>query len=322
MSEKGARGISITFSFEGSFAMRKLLKLVGLAVLVILIALVAAFVYIDTIARKAIEAGASYAMGVDTTLDQADVGLFTGRFAMSGLNIANPQGFTTPHFLRLGSGGVAVSLGSLRSDVVELTELQLQSIDMNLQKTAGQANYQVILNNLKRFESTEPTQKQQEQGGGKKFVIKEVLIKDVMVHVDLLPEGGKLTQVNVPIDQIRLSNVGSDSNNAVLISDLSGVLVKAIIAAAIQKAGKELPGEVLGELQSGLSQLQDLGEMGIQAVSEFGGKVQEIGGKAVEQVGKGLGGAVEEVGGQVDEALKGLGDLLGGDKKKEEEEGQ
>jgi hypothetical protein len=289
--------------------MKKLFRLLGFALLVLLIVAVAVFVYMDSIARRAIEVGETYALGVSATLDQADIGVFSGEFAMSGLKVSNPDGFSSPHFMRLDEGKVAVSLGSLRSDSVELTELQITGIDMNLEKAGGRANYDVILSHLKRFESNEPAaeQKQAEPGSEKKFMIRQIAIRNVMVHVDLMPVGGSVTKLNVPIDEVRLTNVGSDPDNAVKMSDLSGVLVKAIITAAINKAGKELPGEILGDLQGGLAQLQGMGDMGLNVIGDVTQGVQE-----------GVGNAVEGIGDGVDKAFKGFGNLLGGDQKDKE----
>ena len=51
----------------------------------------------------------------------------------------------------------------------------------------------IILNNLKRFESGEqPADEAEEEREGKQFVIEKVSISDVRVEVELLPVGGDL----------------------------------------------------------------------------------------------------------------------------------
>jgi hypothetical protein len=275
------------------------------------------FFYIDRIAKLGVEGGATYALGVPTTLSSADVGVFSGEFAMSGLNVANPGGFQSPHFLRLGDGGVAVGLGSLMKETVRLPHLTLAELDVNLERRGGKSNYKTIMDNLKRLESGDKPADR--SGGEKRFIVNEVDIRNVTINVDLLPAGGDLTRVTFPIEQIRLTDVGSDTDKGVLLAELSGVLIKAIIAAAAQKGGEIIPADVLGDLQSQLAQLQSLGDMGIGLLAGAEGQLQEITGQFGE-VGKELEKAVGElegVGEKAGEALKGIGELLGGDKEKD-----
>ena len=65
--------------------MKLLLRLVGLVVALVVLALVAAFVYLDVAAKAAIERGGTNALGVETTVDTADVKVLAGRFEMRGL---------------------------------------------------------------------------------------------------------------------------------------------------------------------------------------------------------------------------------------------
>ena len=54
--------------------------------------------------------------------------------------------------------------------------------------------------NLKKLEGeSKPSQPSSSGGGGKKFIVRQIDIRDVKVHVDLLPIGGQLSKVDVPI---------------------------------------------------------------------------------------------------------------------------
>ena len=277
--------------------MKLVIKLVVVLVLLVVILAIVGFIFVDSIAKAAIEKGGTYALGVDTTVDTADVGVFGGTFEMSQLEVANPEGFDAPHFLELATGGVAVTLGSLMSETIELETLELDGLDVHLQRTGAGANYQAILDHLKQFESEEPTE------DGKRFTIREVVISNVTVHVDMLPVGGSLTQVNVPIDELRLENVGSDSNRGLLLADLVGVIVKAVFAAVVDKGGDLLPTDLLGDLSGGLAGLRSLGDMGINSIAELG----DVSG-LLEGVGDGLGDVGDRIGESVGDALEGLRD--------------
>jgi hypothetical protein len=168
---------------------------------------------------------------------------------------------------------------------------------MTLEKKGDESNYKVILDNLKRFESGEGQDKKM---AGKKFNIQEAVIKDINVEIDVFGVGGELNRIRVPIDEIRLTNVGADGADTAEVTD---VIIKAIMAAVMANAA-DLPAELVNDLGGQLQGLSSLADMGIDESFDFGAQMGDISGKTVEDAAKG-----------VDEAVKGLGGLLGGDKK-------
>lgn len=287
-----------------------------IAVLVILVVLVgvgafAALMYIDSIAKAAVERGGTYAMGVPTTLGSADVGIRKPGFYMKSLNVGNPTGYKSASFLTVGDGGVNVSLESLNKDVVELPRLALSDIQVNLEKAEGKANYQVILDNLKKLESGDPAQ-QPKESSGKKFVINEVDIRNVKVHVDLIPVGGSLTQVNITLDEVKLNNVGT-AGKGVPLPELASIIVKALMSAIVDKGGGLLPGDLLGDLQGQLAQLKNLDELGVKLQADMKQQAE----KAIEGVKQDVEKKIDDTKKDVEKKLQeGLKGLIPGDKKK------
>jgi hypothetical protein len=263
---------------------------IGLLGLLIIAFLVAA-TFIDSIARKGIEAGATYALGVPTALNKADVGILSGSFSMAGLSVDNPKGFDGK-FLGLGHGGVAVSLGTLASDTVVLPKLELSDVSVDLERGSSGANYKIILDNLKRLDSGQKSK--EPSAPGKKFKINEILISNVAVHVSVLGGPG----VNVPIQEIKLTNVGNDGSG-VDMAKLTSTILEAVLSAAVSKGGGLIPSDISNELKGGLEQLSSLGNVGVEAVGKAGEEVTKI--------GKDVQGATEQL-------KKNVGDLIGGKK--------
>ncbi|MEQ9616895.1 MAG: hypothetical protein RLN60_02550 [Phycisphaerales bacterium] len=85
----------------------KALKIVAVLLVVFIIAIVGIVVLVvsqvDTLAKHGIERGGTYAMGVETTVDSVDIGIFSGTFEMNGFRVANPEGYARPSFLDLGN---------------------------------------------------------------------------------------------------------------------------------------------------------------------------------------------------------------------------
>jgi hypothetical protein len=305
-----------------------LIVLVILIVLLVAIAGVALFSYVDSLAKSGIERGGTYALGVPTTLGSADVGILGGTFAMSNLKVANVTGFPGPHFLSLGDGSVAVSLGSLREDTVVLPHLKLDAIDVRLEKKDGGTNYGVILDNLKKVSGgggDKPAPKPGPSGDEKKFVVNDLSITKVSVHFDLMESGSAgaalipLQKITIPIDEIKLQNVGKTGEgvggSGVTMSELTNIIVQAVIAAAVENGGGAIPGEILGELKGKLAALGDLSKLDMKVLGDAKATVEDLT-KAAGEAGKKVEEAVKQGEKAIDDVKKGLEGLI--PKKKED----
>lgn len=306
--------------------MKKLIKrLIALGFVLVLLVIggvVLAVVNINSLAKAGIEKGGTYALGTNTTLQSADVGILGGTFAMSGLNVANPPGYKAPSFLSLGSGGVAVSLNSLSKPVVELPKLSLDGLNVALEKSGGKANFNVILDHIKKVADqaggSGGSGGSSSGGGEKKFVVNELSLTNIKISVDLIGGPADLTKVNIPIDEIKLTNVGKTGTGVggtgVTMSQLASIIVQAVLSAAADKGGGILPADLLGDLQGGLAGLGGLDKLGMSVAAGAQGTVEKIGGDAVKKVTEKLGG---EAGKVVEDATKKVTDLIPGMKKPE-----
>src|SRR5262249_22943044 len=129
--------------------------------------------------------------------------------------------------------------------------LALRGIRMNLVRENRETNYRTIVDNIIQFEKNRKSGPRDDEVH-KKFIFREVLIEDVAVDINLLPLGGKLTQLTVNIEQLQLENVGSEGNNGETLARVTAVLVKAVLDAVIEKGESILDSETLGDLRERL----------------------------------------------------------------------
>jgi hypothetical protein len=272
--------------------MKKPYKIAIAAAAGLLVLLVGAIFFIDGIARAGIQAGASYALGVKTTLASAHVGLLSGQFTLGGLRVENPPACRTNHFLTLSRGELDVSPGSLLKDTLVVPLLELDGFDVNLERgDDGKSNYSVILDNLSKAESEAGGGAPKEEKGpaarapkgGRKLILREIRLKDIRATVTLFSLGGSPQSVPVRLPEIRLQDVGTDENG-VSVAQLSGKLVKAIVVGVIQAGGSLIP-------------------------ADFGRDVARVADSVKREAGKAAQGAgsVKEEAGKV---LQGIGDLF------------
>lgn len=289
---------------------KKLLLAVVAVALLIVAALVVAFLSIDAIAKSAIEKGGTYALGTDTSVSNVSVGVFKGEFSMSGLKVSNPKagGFASPHFLTLGTGATAVSLSTLRQPTVEISTLTLDGLDANIEGKSGATNYGAILDNLAKATGGGGSTPAPADPSEKKFVIKQLTLTNIKVHVNMtgsmLPGAigdtvGKVTNVTIPIDRIELKDVGRTGEgvggSGVTMSQLTGIVVKAVLAAAAEKGGGQIPGDLLGDLRGKLTSIASLDTLMKGGAEVFAGKVGDEVKKGVEGAAKGIGDALKGV---------------------------
>ena len=280
--------------------MKKLFKVVIVLVLLLVVLVALVTFYIDSIAKTAVQTGATQATGVKTTVDSMNIGILAGQCQLDRLKMDNPQGFEFDDFFELGHGVIDVRLGSLLSDTVDIDTLMINDVDIYLEKKDGKANYQVILDNLGSSEEKEA------DAEGKKFLIRSITVTNVNAYVKNAPITLKEP---IHIDRITLANFGSESNKALVLADLSGVVLKSVFTAVAREAINLLP-DMAGELTKGLAGLADIPQINLEVIDAATKQVQEsIDGvvkgaedlsKSADDVGKGVGDAID----------KGLGGLL------------
>lgn len=268
--------------------------LIGLPLLLVLLLALGyvSITLIDHFAKSAVEKGCTQAMGVPTSVASISLKPFRGEGRIQGLEVSNPTGFKTPCFMRLSEGNMALEVSSVLEDQVVMNSVELSGIELYLEKTREGANYTTI------FESMKKGEQESQPKEGKKFLVQSIVLKGIQVHVSSPGVGQRVNTLDVNIDEIRLENVGSDTESGLVMSQLMGTIVKATLAGVLDQ-GVKLPVVIAEELGVGLA---DLGMSGIKVTVKVAGKV-------IEGAEKLIGGAVKGVSDTVR-------DVFGGDDKK------
>jgi len=265
-------------------------------VVVLVVIVLVALGMIDSLAKRGVESGATYALGVETTVDDLDLSLMGGSLRMDGLEVSNPAGYQTPHMMKSGRFDLAVRIGSVFGDTVELPHFELDGLDVNIEQKLMTNNISEVLENLKRFESEAPAEKKP----GKRVKIDRVLIKDVVANVQVAGTG-EAGRLSVKVPTIELENVSSDNADGILISELTARLVMAVVAAVVEKGGDIIPADTLKAISSDVSGLAtaiggnavDLAKQATdsaaEVIKEHAGKLTEEAEKAGETLKEGLG---------------------------------
>jgi hypothetical protein len=291
-------------------------------VLVVLVALAAAWLLIDRIAKVGIEQGAGYALGVKTTVDSVSLSLLKGQMTVNNLDVGNPPGYETPHLMQTDRIAVEVQPGSLLTNTIRVPKFEIDGLDMNIEQKVGENNVSVIMGNVERLGSSggKPEEKKPEKkGGGKKVQVDKITIRKVVAHVQLLPVGGKASTLDIKVDEIPLEGVTSDNAAGVAVPELVSRIVPAIIEAVLAKGKGVIPSDLAGSLSKDVaSAVESLG----QGAANLTGQARENVTKALQGMGEAINKNVGEAAKGAGEATKGVGDalkgILGGHKQEQE----
>ena len=258
-------------------------RLVTLVVLLIVVA-VAALFFVDSIAEKGLEQGAGYALGVDVGAGSVDVGLLSGGVSIGALEVANPPGFDASRFIKVKSAAIDLPYATIFDDRVLVPRLLVEDIELFIRRDKdGRANYEAIAERLKRFQG-------EKKEGGKRFIIKDVLLKRITVNAAVLAGGIAPPPITFTIDEIHLENFGAEDSKGAGIGEVSAGLVEALLRGVQSGGAGILPGDLLKDLKGNLN--------GLEALEKQGAKL--------------LGGAIPQ---PSKELLDGVRGILGGERR-------
>ena len=276
--------------------MRKLIRFAVVLVLVLVAAGIAFWYYVDVIAKTGIEKGATYALGVPTTVHKADVGLIGGTLRIDALTVGNPEGFKTPHLLAVSRFDLGVVTNTLFGETIQVNRFEIDGLDLHIEQKPGTSNVSKVLDHIKSQAGDEEPG-EAEAAGGKKVKADRIVIRNITAHVQMLPISGDATTLDIEVPKIVLEDVTSDDPNGVAVAELARRVLPAILTAVIKKGRGRIPEMDLDRLAA------DVGD----TTRALGDQARGL----VEQVGKDAGGLLDKVfKGDGEEGKGGLGDTL------------
>ncbi len=290
--------------------MKTAIKVIAILLTLFILGIIGIVIFIlsmvDQGAKIIVEQGGTYAMGVETTVETMDISLTQGTVEMDGLNIANPEGFSTENFFSLATTNAQIDLNSVNTDTIIIPEVRLLGIGVTLDKGQDPSNYNQILENLARFESGE-SGPADPSAQGKNVVIKSLILENINIYVANMPGVSLLAgDVAINIPQIELKNIGEEESMSA--GDIFNLVVKTVLAAAVEAGGGIIPGDVLGELGNGLAGLSSLSDMGVDVISDL--NLDSVMEQVNDQLGEQLNDATQDIQKAVDDVTDDLNNTI------------
>ncbi len=280
-------------------------RLLVFILVLIVLALAALFFFAGPIVKSAVVKSGPAVMGVPVSVDKVDISLLKGDVLLQNLVIGNPKGFKTEHLFKMGRLAVKLDMSSLTKDTIIIEKIHVEQPEITYERGLLDSNLSALMKNM---ESAGPGEgkpaaaekkPEPEAAPGKKVVIKDFLLADGTINVSATIAGG--AAVPLPMPELRLANVGEDSN---------GASVKQITTIILQSVLSLVTKTVTGSADLLGKGVKAVGGTALEGVEKVGGAVGKVGGTAIEGAGAVGGAAVEgakAVGGVAVDGAKAVG---------------
>jgi hypothetical protein len=255
---------------------------IGVGVIVIVVVALIAYVWssLDSLVAAAIETYGSEATQTPVRVSGVKLELTQGRGSITGLTVANPDGFSAPQAFSLGGISTAIDTATITEDPIVIDEIVIQAPQVVYEIDAqGRSNVNVLKDRLGGGGASQEQGPSSSAEPGPRLIIRRLLIErgQIDVNIAALPNGDK----TIKLPRIELKDIGAKSNGA------SGAEVaEKVLTVLIERVATEVGslgvdkylGKSAEEIEQGLkdrldSELGDgAGEQGADALKKLLGK--------------------------------------------------
>ena len=211
---------------------------VGLVV-VLVVVLVVAFFSLDSLAKSGFNNVGPKITKVDTRLSGAAISPFSGSGELSGLFIGNPTGYKGASSIEAKDIKVAIKLGSVFSDKLVVEQVHVKGPEITFEGGLSGNNLSKLLANIQETSGGGAQAQPAASGnsGQRKLQVNEFVIEGGIIHVNLTDLGGR--SMTVPLPEIRLENLGSDSQG-ITQAELAKQIMEKLLVSVTSVVTKEM----------------------------------------------------------------------------------
>ncbi len=224
--------------------MGKLKVVLVAAAVVATVALVVLF-WLQGSIRRVVEETSSASMGVATVVQSADLDFLAGTLELSNVEVANPEGFPSSHFLKIAKVRTEFELSSFFGSTLRIPLMAIDDVEINLDSDRGEFNYRRILEHLRKEASGQAT----EPSSGKKLLISELRVRNITAKLTFAAGTAPvLTPEPFQIPELTLQNLDSDGKNPVALRQLVRTIVETVMKGVAEKGKGQITRELLSSL--------------------------------------------------------------------------
>jgi hypothetical protein len=247
--------------------MKKWFLIGGAIVIVIIIFLVWGVSNLGPLLKNAVNTYGPKITKTEMRLADVGVSIFSGEAKLKEFYLGNPKGFKSPDAIKVGSIYVDLDEGSLTGDTIIINKIEVVRPEITYEKARGTDNLQTILDNVRRTTGAgKPSKKEsQKEGGGKKILIRDFILRDGKVNLAMSMLTGK--SISAPLPDIHLKDVGKKKGGASPAEAFEQVFT-ALYEKITSRAVAEVLNQGLKALGPGMEAVGEGGKNTMEGVTE------------------------------------------------------
>lgn len=241
--------------------------LVSLVLLVLILGGVG-FYYFDSLVVRGIEVGGSRVLGTQVDVDSALVSPLGGAGSISGLRVANLEGFQSDYAFQMEEISIELDVGSVFSDVVIVESVTITQPQITYERSLTRDNIRALLNNISTGGGASAPA--DEGASTRRIIIREFLMESPQVNLVAAS-----MEAPIALPNISLRNIGEE-NNAATVADALRQILSAVSTSILNS---DLPvldmirDNVENRLQQGAEELESAVD---DAVEDVGDRLRGI----------------------------------------------
>ena len=245
--------------------MKKWIYIGGGLLVIVVAVLIIGLSNLGPIIKKAVNTYGPKITKTEVRLDDVGVSLLSGEAKLKNLYLGNPKGFKSPQAMSVKAVYVNVDEKSITGDTLIIDKVEVIGPEITYEKVSGTDNFKTILNNVKSSASASESSKNQSarEGGGKKLLIRNFIIKDGKVDLDMSMYGGSSLSASASLPDIHLKDVGEKKGGAtpeevfnIVFTALYQKITSPAVIAELDKQTKALASQVLKGGKAGTKEVE------------------------------------------------------------------
>jgi hypothetical protein len=223
------------------------------------------FFYLDSIVKSGIEVVGSSVLGTAVTVDSVSLSPLSGRGAISGLRVENPEGFESQYAFELDSILVSIDVNSVFTDAAEIESITIMQPIITYETKITSDNIRTLLDNLVE-EGAVASDPEDADDAGQQMIIREFRMVGSQLNFV-----SALVSAPITLADIEIRDIGAESGTASAANAVRVVLqelVASILSADLPNLDV-LRESVEGQMQDGVQQLEE-------AAGDLGGRLRNI----------------------------------------------
>ncbi|CAE7735049.1 Proc [Symbiodinium microadriaticum] len=226
------------------------------------------FYYFDSLVVRGIEVGGSRVLGTQVDVDSALISPVGGVGSISGLRVANLEGFQSDYAFQMEEISIELDVGSVFSDVVIVESVTISQPQITYERSLTRDNIRALLNNISSGGGASAPA--DEAASTRRIIIREFLMENPRVNLVAAS-----MEAPIALPSISLRNIGEE-NNAATVADALRQILSAVSTSILNSDPPVLDmirENVENRLQQGAEEVENVVD---DAVEDLGNRLRGI----------------------------------------------